>query len=303
MKLFFRIICVPLFILSSIYGAVQTETMRHNIEKSPTKTDTLFEYIYYMPFDVFFDEKDEYLISFLGIGRKLLEKRKYTEIMDRGKLNHMFIEHVFTSKDKLFIGLGSQYTVENLILYDENLNTIDSVLGINVRSVSKYKGTALCYADNMFNKTTVGRKIATSYMFTYDLQRKDTLYKFKDNFLVTESKGFYFEFENKNGEIKVMKYNLKGELLHRFNIRLPSARGIPVYFFNDEFYLTYTPKAYYLFNSKGEEIGSFCIESIYLSKFHVSKSGNLHIFGWFDTDKELESYAFVERVFRLDFSR
>lgn len=267
--------------------------------------DTLFMYPFHAPFDVFNCKSNNCSITFVGIENEVFQFSEHQNLKFKGRANSDFyVEYIFRTKDQIFLGLGTEYKIETLIISDTNILFIDSIQSLNVLSVSK-TNKALCFGDYYNNKQKSLKERVQTFQFVYDLKSKDTVIKFRNNYLVTESNDNYFEFDFNNtardgGGIDVNQYSSKGDIIRTFNIIIKQNKGVPVYFFNDKFYLTYTPKAFYLFNSKGKEIDKYNVSSIFRHKFYISNDNRLYVFGWLDTDKELENYAFVKKIFRLN---
>lgn len=269
------------------------------------ETDTLFKYSFCTSFDVSIYGESDFIITLVGKDNEVLQNRKNQTTSSKGKIeNELYAEHIFTIGNKILVGFGTEYQIERLMVYDTSLFLKDSINSVNIISIKKNK--ALCLGDYSKKEHLSLKEKIKTFHFIYDIKNKDTLFKFKDGFLVVQNNDNYFEFDyNKyvrtEKEMDVIRYSSDGEILQKFSVKLKKNRGTPVHFFDDKFYLTYTPKAYYLFNSEGEEINEYNVSSIFKEKFHISDSNTLYVFGWLDADKQIESYAFLEKRFRLDF--
>lgn len=265
--------------------------------------DTLFQFPFYTTFSV-----NNNKISVIGENNSLLS---YTDTGFKlmGEIDsEYYVERLFhTSENLILAGIGTEYLLEEVFILDSSINIIKSIKSLNVLSINKFSNHALCLGDYSSDKFLSLAEQIINYHFLYDFNNNDTLKRFKDNFLVVNSGPYYHEFNfneflvGRDNKLEVIKYSKNGKELKKFSINLKKDGSVPVYFFENNKYLSYTSGKYTLSTNDGKVLKTFNVAPQFFHQFSIQDE-SLNVFGWLDTDNDkLDSYFFVKQTFSVNY--
>jgi len=292
------LICIKLNIFGRNFNSFKNTVFEH--KEKAHYIDTLFKMDYYYPFSI--DESNDLEGIFIVGADNIVFEFKENHLDTILKVeNKYFMEHIFVSKYCLLIGNGTFNETENVFAYtmDENhkykFNFTDRFV------ISLNDTILLCAGDYTHNKNLSMIDQLVSYQYLLDVQNRDTIFKFQDRNIIVESFGDYYEC-NINSSLrygallKVIRYHLTIKV-NEFEVFFPK-NVVPVHF-GEDYYLSRHNGEICKYNFHGELIESYFIAPKYNSQFQVV-NGKLEIYGWLNTDQELNEYYFVRQIFPME---